>query len=467
MTATVEPVRAAPADARVVILAETPNAGRFHHRFLASPGCWFDAAAAAELFARYRSSADGLGIDFLGVDREVVQRETDRPAREILLVAGLDTGRLAPAERDAIQYRLRERIPRLAELSEMIDWESDVALVCERPELAGWIDPTWPVAARRPPRDTPGDSKRRWPLWIFIGIALLALVALVTPFFPWMGLFVANAANGLREPKGATDPATKPEPAKPKSRTLADLIGQWHDETTESEKDLKADLAAIVGWTKTASNGTLENAPAIRPLLAATDMAPISPDLLLKPESRIRLVPLLPGGAFNPESFVRYRRDLRATAAAFEELQKAAKSIPGIPFEESQSRSWYDWIAELNIGRFEVRPAKVHPAVPLYAPDDLAILERLEDYLGGRYAEAALAAGEFERNPAGKENGESRLRRFAERMGPRIEILNGSIDSEFTTLAKGLSERDRESLNATKEHMKIWLESVSKLHRKR
>lgn len=92
----------------------------------------------------------------------------------------------------------------------------------------------------------------------------------------------------------------------------------------------------------------------------------------------------------------------------------------------------------------------------------------LEDYLGGRYAEAALAAGEHDRDIAGSANGESRLRKFVEPIGPRTEKLNGWIDREFATLAKERSEPDQQSLKAAKDRMKNWLLSISKLrHKKR
>lgn len=178
MTA-VEPTRPGPADRpagdRVALLAETPDAGRYHHRFLVSPASGLDAAAAADWFARYGAAPDGAGPDFLGVDRDVVQRATGRTGRETLLVIGLDVDRLAPAEREAIRSRLRDRLPRLAELAATIDWDRDPGLLGECPALADGIDPDWPVAARRPtfvPTETPHRRPRSG---TFVGLAVFLM----------------------------------------------------------------------------------------------------------------------------------------------------------------------------------------------------------------------------------------------------------------------------------------------------
>ncbi len=58
----------------VALLAESPDAGRFHHRFLASSDSGIDAATATEWFAQYRAVASGTGPDFLGVERAAVHR---------------------------------------------------------------------------------------------------------------------------------------------------------------------------------------------------------------------------------------------------------------------------------------------------------------------------------------------------------------------------------------------------------
>ncbi len=462
MTATVATARAAPAHAGIVLLAETPNAGRFHHRFLASPACGLDAAAAAELFARYRASPDGSGPDFLGVDREAVQRATGRPGREILLVAGLDVARLATAERDAIRSRLVGRFSRLAELTETIDWERHDELLLERIELAGWIDPAWPVAARRPSNRPAPETVNHRLRWI-VGSSILVLAIMVY-------LVIARAPG-----TGAPVPKSDPEPpGQPARAVLADTKGRSreqyvHDLETriktwqkhkdldgESPDNLLKDLAVSTG-----AKGPNEPSPTlaelagdarIRRWLDAQAAGPFSLLDILDPAGATELKRLLPSQTFDSKGCLEYRKRLLAVRREFSNLRTSARNLPPAAWSDGGTHTWLNWIDESQRSRykFEFDP-KREPTIPLFAPDDLAFLRTLETFLDSPYARLALPKSAL---PS---------RHVRDVTDADVQALVDSLNAEFQATVGKLESADRKIHEDAKLSMERCLKSLAKL----
>ena len=135
---------------RPFFIAETPRAGNLGHRYLVPAGC----EAPSSIVERYVDTATKMlhgqdgpiqGRDFLAVGREVMQPSPAgavRRAREILVLAGVDTQRLSPTEKKQAVSLLQHNFESLARLiTQGIDWnkESQNMIVC-RDELRKWSD---------------------------------------------------------------------------------------------------------------------------------------------------------------------------------------------------------------------------------------------------------------------------------------------------------------------------------------
>lgn len=120
------------------LIAETPRAGKWNHRFIAAPdGSLSDSEIAKIVMAARRNPQ---GDDYLAVSVETAQSVSGRTSKEILVLTDVDVKKLSETQRRQIVTQLKQRLANLATLvTEMIDWdrEGQTTLV-KRRELGEW-----------------------------------------------------------------------------------------------------------------------------------------------------------------------------------------------------------------------------------------------------------------------------------------------------------------------------------------
>jgi hypothetical protein len=120
------------------LVAETPRAGKWNHRFIAAPNGSFSDSEVAKMIAAARRNPQG--DDYLAVIAETTQSMSGRTGKEILALTGVDVKKLSDNQRQQIVDQLEQQLTDLATLvTEEIDWDKEgQAILVKRPELGEW-----------------------------------------------------------------------------------------------------------------------------------------------------------------------------------------------------------------------------------------------------------------------------------------------------------------------------------------
>jgi len=120
------------------LIAETPRAGKWNHRFIAAADGNLSDSEVAKIVAAARRNPQG--DDYLAVSVETAQSVSGRTGKEILVLTGVDVKKLSETQRQQIVTQLEQRLANLATLvTEEIDWDRDgQAILVKRRELGEW-----------------------------------------------------------------------------------------------------------------------------------------------------------------------------------------------------------------------------------------------------------------------------------------------------------------------------------------
>ncbi|HEW98409.1 MAG: hypothetical protein DRR16_12550 [Candidatus Parabeggiatoa sp. nov. 3] len=120
------------------LVAETPRAGKWNHRFIAAPNGSLSDSEVAKMIAAARRNPQG--DDYLAVSAETTQSMSGRTGKEILVLTGVDVKKLSDNQRQQIIAQLGQQLIDLATLvTEKIDWDKEgQAILVKRPELGEW-----------------------------------------------------------------------------------------------------------------------------------------------------------------------------------------------------------------------------------------------------------------------------------------------------------------------------------------
>ena len=166
------------------LIAATPRAGRWNHRFLVPPQTSFSEAEVAHWADEARRS--DVGPDYLAAVRQgVVQQASGRSGIELLILVALPIERLSESDRSRIQENLTRRLDELERLVlDGIDWERNGRQVLvPRQELQQWYEKdVASVLQKAPGRLISMWQKRNQP-WV----AVMLVVILCVLGFMFMG----------------------------------------------------------------------------------------------------------------------------------------------------------------------------------------------------------------------------------------------------------------------------------------
>lgn len=120
---------------QVYILAETPRAGRWNHRFLAASDALFSEQEISKLIGDARQNLQGQ--DYIAVSQETHQSESGRTGAEILLIAGIK--HYTPDQREYLRGWLQQKLPALETLvTQEIDWDAAKQLCVRHTRFTEW-----------------------------------------------------------------------------------------------------------------------------------------------------------------------------------------------------------------------------------------------------------------------------------------------------------------------------------------
>jgi hypothetical protein len=161
------------------LIAETPRAGKWNHRFIAAPDGSLSDSEIAEIVTAARRNPQG--DDYLAVSVETVQSVSGRTGKEILVLTGVDVKKLSESQHQQIVTQLEQRLADLATLvTEEIDWDGQAILV-KRRELGEWEKwfakfPTF-VPERDKKVPMPSSAQLKWVAGV-VGILLVLVLAI-------------------------------------------------------------------------------------------------------------------------------------------------------------------------------------------------------------------------------------------------------------------------------------------------
>jgi hypothetical protein len=191
---------------RTQLVAETPRAGKWNHRFIVSSTGDLSDSEVAKVVAAARRNLQGE--DYLAVSVKTAQSVSGRTGDEILVLTGIEVNKLSGTQRQQIMAQLEQRLAELAVLvTEKIDWErAGQSLLVERAELAEWekaISNLLRVKRAIPPVKKPPAARKWHPSQLKLAGGVIG-VLLVLGLGIWIG-------NGL----GSTscDCPTNPPPS--------------------------------------------------------------------------------------------------------------------------------------------------------------------------------------------------------------------------------------------------------------
>lgn len=124
---------------RPILIAKTPRAGEFNHRYLVADSSGFEANDVLD-WAR-RTTSRICGPDFFAVYHDVAQLRGGRTGEEGLMLVGIDTAALGEYQRVLLE-QLQAVLPDLETLvTQEIDWQdySHEGMVIACPKLNEWM----------------------------------------------------------------------------------------------------------------------------------------------------------------------------------------------------------------------------------------------------------------------------------------------------------------------------------------
>lgn len=122
-----------------ILIAETPNAGKWGYRFLISDGANIGDTIVSAFVSKGRGESL-IGGNYLAVRHNVIQRSTGRPdAGETLILVGVDTSQISNEKQEQIIASLRSLLDKLDAVVQEIDWTNEKRLVVPHRSLAEWL----------------------------------------------------------------------------------------------------------------------------------------------------------------------------------------------------------------------------------------------------------------------------------------------------------------------------------------
>lgn len=127
---------------RPLLLAETPRAGAYGHRFILPSGSKIKSTQV-ENYLR-NATRINQGEDYLAASRTVEQRLPNgavRSGAETIMLANFSAGNLSEQRKNHLLELLQKRLSSLSELIESIDWDKEGKnTFVYRAELADWLN---------------------------------------------------------------------------------------------------------------------------------------------------------------------------------------------------------------------------------------------------------------------------------------------------------------------------------------
>ncbi|TGO03326.1 hypothetical protein PN36_08200 [Candidatus Thiomargarita nelsonii] len=165
------------------LIAETPRAGKWNHRFIAAQDCSLSDSEIKKIVAAARRNPQG--DDYLAVSVKTAQSVSGRTGNEILVLVGVDVKKLSETQRQQIVTQLEQRLADLATLVTEINWDRDgQAILVKRRELGEWekwfgeFVPEQDKKVAVPKKPSSGQLK--WVAGLVVGILLvLAIWAII------------------------------------------------------------------------------------------------------------------------------------------------------------------------------------------------------------------------------------------------------------------------------------------------
>jgi hypothetical protein len=198
-----------------ILIAETPRAGKWNHRYIGPQGSEISSDQAATIFESVRASENRGGDNYMAITSGPVRQVdgTSRIGVETLVLYGIDTRKLGPNEKGAVKRELTALIDQLAILvTEQIQWDTEgTDLVVKRKELAEWQS----FFSRLPTisADLPGTSdekrKRKKCGWIVKMTAIGAGMAIASFLFAQIFVSGLGYFSGRENSKPGLDEWTK------------------------------------------------------------------------------------------------------------------------------------------------------------------------------------------------------------------------------------------------------------------
>lgn len=349
-----------------ILIAETPRAGGWNHRYLVPLGCEIDSNQAAHIVSEAQRSPDLEGPTFVAATSAPV-RQVDgrnRMGTETLVLYGIDLGKLNSVQKEDVRNLLWSLLNQLAILvTEQVDWNTEGrALVVRREELSKWQDlfsglPTIKAEFSEPlveRGDKTGKPKKAGRLVKMTVIAVGVAIGLYSCGHMF-GSRVGNLFSGPHRQRAETEctknyerlaqdlkdcglQLTGKEPNS-QARELSDIICRDAysksfsecRESSSSEEEVRSSLGAFITTiyglpTKLSKTGQVGDEDKIHPLAILKDRK------ILKDGPFQEHLGSLIGvtdtrAAIDPSAALGVRRALQSIGQAFMELQDAAGKV--------------------------------------------------------------------------------------------------------------------------------------------
>ncbi|KOR30336.1 hypothetical protein TI04_06255 [Achromatium sp. WMS2] len=134
-----------------ILFIETPRAGKFNHRFIVANGYTGGDTLLSKWASIARGHTEGWG--FIAAFHEVTQPTTGRRAIEQLILAGINTDRLAGDQLTNIHTILSDRLTEVERLVMSVEWEQVGGIHHKLSALDDWYS------------DIPNNSKLPQQVW--------------------------------------------------------------------------------------------------------------------------------------------------------------------------------------------------------------------------------------------------------------------------------------------------------------
>lgn len=216
---------------KIQLIAETPRAGKWNHRFIVAPTGDLSDSEVAKVVAAARFTPQGE--DYLAVSVKTAQSASGRTGDEILVLTGIAVNKLSDTQRHQIMVQLTQRLAELAVLvTEKIDWEQEgKTLLLKCVELANWEKDfkELPIAKKvKPP--TEKLLPRKWtPGQLKLAGGVIGILLVLTIVWMWHGkeedkpvvsqVNTEKTGTPITASENSSSPIKQPEEEKPEQST--------------------------------------------------------------------------------------------------------------------------------------------------------------------------------------------------------------------------------------------------------